>query len=144
MANRPFVQPVHHSIADICRYNINGFVEELPRLLGGRYYHSCAALPSNGVRLNLDQPLKPFQAFVVAGGFDGSNRFSSVATLLPGAPAWTFLASLPRPVHGARASLHKGKMRLSGGYFGSNTYSSQVTILCISKHVLTIFHKLPK
>ena len=86
------------------------------------------------MRLDLDQPLNAFQAFVVAGGYDGSNRFSSVVTLLPGATAWTFLASLPRQVDSARASLLRGKVRLSGGYFGSNSYSSQVTItLCISK-----------
>ena len=32
-----------------CRYNVNGFVEELPQLPESRYRHACAALPT-GVR----------------------------------------------------------------------------------------------
>ena len=119
MANRPFVQPVHHSIADICRYNINGFVEELPQLPEGRFAHSCAALPSTGVRLDLDQPLKHLQAFVVAGGWHDGSKISSVLTLLPGATAWTPIASLPRTWVNARASVVGGKMRVTGGYSGS-------------------------
>ena len=123
-------------MTNIYRYNINGHVEELLPLPENRGYHSCAALPSTGVRLGLDQPLKPFQAFVVAGGWDGSNLLSSVVTLLPGATTWTLLASLPRPVIGARASLVRGRIRLTGGWTGSS-YVSQVTItLSISKHVL--------
>ena len=33
-----------------CRYNIHGFVEELPKLPENRRDHACAALPSTGVR----------------------------------------------------------------------------------------------
>ena len=59
------------------------------------------------------------QAFVVAGGYtDGSNRLASVLTLLPGAPAWTPLASLPRVLVLARASVVGGKIRVTGGYEG--------------------------
>ena len=32
------------------RYNISGFVEELPKLPEKRYYHACSALPATGVR----------------------------------------------------------------------------------------------
>ena len=60
------------------------------------------------MRLDLDQLLKLFQAFVVAGGHDGTYALSSVVTLLPGATAWTNLASLPRPLHGAPASIVAG------------------------------------
>ena len=105
-------------MTNIYRYNINGHVEELLPLPENRGYHSCASLPSTGVRLDLDQPLKSFQAFVVAGGFDGSNRLSSVVTLLPGAPAWTPLASLPRALRWAQASIVGGKIRVTGGYDG--------------------------
>ena len=38
-----------HLTAKSCRYNINGFVEELPQLPENRYRHACSALPS-GVR----------------------------------------------------------------------------------------------
>ena len=34
-----------------CRYNISGFVEELPQPPEHRWHHACAALPSTGVRL---------------------------------------------------------------------------------------------
>merc|ERR1719474_2417049 len=86
----------------VTRYNVNGFVEELPQLPGNRYNHACAALPSN-------------KAFIVAGGLDGTYYLSSVLTLLPGAQAWTSLASLPRALWAARASIVGGKMRLTGG-----------------------------
>jgi len=94
----------------VTRYNVNGFVEELPQLPGDRVYHACAALPST-------------KAFIVAGGWNGSNYLSSVLTLLPGAQAWTPLASLPRSLSGARASIVGGKMRLTGGYDGSSDIS---------------------
>ena len=32
------------------RYNVSGFVEELPQLPKNRYGHACAALPTTGVR----------------------------------------------------------------------------------------------
>ena len=74
------------------------------------------------MRLGPDQPLKHFQAFVVAGG-DG---LSSVVTLLPGATAWTPLASLPRGLGGARASIVAGgRMRVLGG-LSSSSFSSEV------------------
>ena len=60
------------------------------------------------------------QALVVAGGHDGSNYLSSVLTLLPGVPVWTPIASLPRPLKGARASIVGGRVRLTGGRDGSS------------------------
>ena len=68
------------------------------------------------MRLDLDQPLKQFQAFVVAGGIGGSYFLSSVLTLLPGAAAWTYIASLPRSLYAARASIVAGRMRVGGGF----------------------------
>ena len=67
------------------------------------------------------------QAFVVAGGSDGSNLLSSVLTLLPGATAWTPLASLPTALRGARASIVGGRLRVNGGSDGS-FYRSEVMI----------------
>ena len=101
-------------------------MEELPQLPESTYGHSCAALPSNGVRLGLDQPLKHFQAFVVAGGYEDGSGSSSVVTLLHGAAAWTPLASLPRVVSSARASIFAaGRMRVVGG-ISSSSYRSEV------------------
>ena len=79
------------------------------------------------MRLGLDQPLKYFQAFVVAGGVEvWPNRLSSVVTLLPGATAWTPLASLPRGLAYARAFIVAGgRMRVVGGK-SSSSYRSEV------------------
>ena len=104
----------------VSRYNIVGFVGELPQLPEWRYKHSCGALPSSGVILDLDHFLKYFQALVVAGGEDGSNRDpTSVLTLLPGATAWTYLASLPRSLTAAMASIVGGRLRVVSGYDNS-------------------------
>ena len=63
--------------------------------------------------------MSTLQAFVVAGGSDdGFNYFSSVLTLLPGAPAWSPLASLPTTLFSAGASIVGGKIRVTGGYDG--------------------------
>ena len=52
---------------------------------------------------------------MVAGGYDGSNFFSSVLTLLPGAEDWTPLISLPRTLYNAQASIVGGRLRVTGG-----------------------------
>ena len=65
------------------------------------------------------------QALLVAGGSDGSNFLSSVLTLLPGAEDWTDLASLPRPLAYARASIVGGRLRVTGGY-GGGSFRSEV------------------
>ena len=65
---------------------------------------------------------------MVAGGIDGSDNYlSSVLTLLPGATAWAPLASLPRKLGLAQASIVGGKMRVTGGYDGSSRRSEVVT-----------------
>jgi len=97
------------SHSHVTRYNVNGFVEELPQLPGIRMSHACAALPST-------------KAFIVAAGQRGSY-FSSVLTLLPGAQAWTPLASLPRILTQAKASVVGGKIRVTGGWDASSLRS---------------------
>ena len=69
------------------------------------------------------------QAFVVAGGVGPSGAtLSSVLTLLQGAGStWTPLASLPRTLEGARASVAGGKLRVTGG-FGGGSYRSEVMV----------------
>jgi len=100
--------PAHNYVT---RYNVNGFVEELPQLPENRFDHACAALPST-------------KAFIVAGGLDGSRySLSSVLTLLPGAQVWTPLASLPREMWDVRASIVGGKIRLTGGWDGISSRS---------------------
>jgi len=105
----------------VTRYNVTGFVEELPQLPENRYDHACGALPATG-------------ALVVAGGVipglygSGytSSLTSSVLTLLPGAANWTSLVSLPRPLFGARASIVGGRLRVTGSYRFGYYFSSEV------------------
>ena len=74
-------------------------------------------------------PIHILQAFVVAGGWrDGSSRLSSVYTLLSGATDWTPLASLPRALTGARASVVGGKIRVASGNYVDGSYRSEVMI----------------
>ena len=63
-------------------------------------------------------------AFIVVGGW-GDDVLSSVETLLPGAPAWTALASLPRALTRAQASIVGGRLRVNGGLDGAS-YRSEV------------------
>ena len=113
--------------AKSCRYDVNGFVEELPQLPEERYYHACAALPITKVRPKQNQPF--VQAFIVAGGYT-SGLTSSVVTLLHGATAWTPLASLPRGFSSPRASIVGGRIRINGGWDGGSagSWSSEVII----------------
>ena len=66
----------------------------------------------------------------MAGGLiSGSGSYtSSVLTLLPGAEDWTDLASLPRPLYGAQASIVGGRLRVTGGYDGGS-FRSEVMAL---------------
>ena len=105
---------------------MNGFVEELPQLPENRYDHACAALPSTGV--SPTHILKPVQAFIVVGGYDGSRILPSVVTLLPGAPAWSYLASLPRALFDAQASIVGGRIRVNGGLDDGASFRSEVMI----------------
>ena len=101
-------------IAQNFRYNVSGFVEELTQLPENRWGHSCAAIPSTGVRLISYQLLNPLQEYIVAGGSSGSST-RSVLSLLPGASSWTTLASLLHNVYTGRASLVGGNVRVVGG-----------------------------
>ena len=66
------------------------------------------------------------QALIVAGGEEGSGRLPSVLSLPPGAPAWTTLASLPRSLYGAKASIVGGRLRLTGGFGSDGSFRSEV------------------
>ena len=103
--------------AKSCRYDTSGFVEELPQLPQNRHSHACASLPITKVRPKQNQPF--VQAYIVAGGWT-PDYTSSVVTLLHGATTWTPLASLPRGLSGARASIVGGRIRINGGYDGGS------------------------
>merc|ERR1711971_466408 len=95
----------------VTRYNVSGFVEELPRMPEQRYGHACGALPTG--------------AFIVAGGF-GSTRLASVEPLLPGSEAWTTLASLPRALYYVHASVVGETLWVVGGWDDARSPRSEV------------------
>ena len=106
-----------------CRYYTNGTFKELPQLPEARYDHACAALPITKVRQKQNQPF--VQAFIVAGGIT-SDYTSSVVTLLHGATAWIPLASLPRTLYSAGASIVGGRIRINGGWDGSYRFEVMI------------------
>ena len=59
----------------------------------------------------------------MAGGISSSGFTSSVLALLPGAEDWTSLDSLPRRLFDARASIVRGRLRMTGGYDGGSSRS---------------------
>ena len=60
----------------------------------------------------------------MAGGqIPGTGYTSSVLDLLPGAAQWTPLASLPRKLVYAKASIVGGRLRLTGGFDFSSIIS---------------------
>ena len=61
---------------------------------------------------------------MVAGGFT-SLYTSSVLALLPGAPDWIPLPSLPRFLASAQASIVGGRLRVTGGQ-GPGSYKTEV------------------
>ena len=73
-------------------------------------------------------PIHILQAFVVAGGWDGYRRVSSVWTLLSDATEWTSLASLPRGLKYPRASVVGGKIRVTGGEDENGSTRSEVMV----------------
>ena len=87
---------------------------------------TCLFCSSHWGEINPTQYFLTLQAYLVAGGFSSASS-SSVLTLLPGATAWTPIASLPRALVGARASIVGGRLRVNGGY-GGDFYRSEVMI----------------
>ena len=78
------------------------------------------------------------QAIVVAGGFATTTIASTadrqsitlskaVRILLPGATAWDSLASLPRVLYNAHASIVGGRFRMTGGADLQDSVRSEVS-----------------
>ena len=80
------------------------------------------------------------QAFIVVGGWNGSSSLSSVETLLPGATSWTPLASLPRALRNAQASIVGGRIRVNGGRDGGGSYISQVLMVQCTLLLVPMLH----
>ena len=65
----------------------------------------------------------------MAGGYNGRDPISSVLLFPPGAKAWIPVASLPRPLMYAQASIFGGKCRVYGGEDNGRVYRSEVMVM---------------
>jgi len=94
----------HKPPNSVVRYNIQGYVEDLPSLNEGRWHHVCAPLyTSDGL------------VIIVAGGWDGKNTHSSTEKLLVGSSAWETIKPLPRYLGTAKAINLGNTIYLLGG-----------------------------
>ena len=68
------------------------------------------------------------QAYIVAGGIVSGSYSTSASILLPPyTSSWTAIASLPRELYEADASIVSGKIRVAGGREGGNiVYRAEV------------------
>jgi len=94
----------------VTRYNMLGFVEDLPQLLEGRSSHGCSSyLREDGT-----------QVFLVAGGLDLDYwERSSTEILVSGSIAWKMVSPLPWTASGLQGgTVGSNKLYMTGGYNG--------------------------
>merc|ERR1719468_824107 len=61
----------------VVRYGQQGWLEDLPDLITGRYIHACSSFVSSGRVM-----------FLVTGGYDGSDNLDSTETFDPMMGSW--------------------------------------------------------
>lgn len=75
--------------ATVSKYNIEGWVSDLPNLKSGRSNHGCAHYYSNSNEL----------IYLVTGGFDGRKRLSSTE-IFSETNYWSYVGELPGRIGG--------------------------------------------
>ena len=77
------------------KYNLNGWMEDLPALNIGRQNHACAWLRDDGGTL----------VYLVTGGWQRTDQqpISSTEMLSSGSSQWTLTSPLPYSISGLRA-----------------------------------------
>ena len=106
----------------VSRYNTDGFVEDLPSLNEGRYYHGCGVYTVDSG----DQVIvityntlyycyyKYCQVFLVTGGLDESGYLSSTELLTSSTSSWTMANNLPRSMYAMRGVTLGGILYMTG------------------------------
>jgi len=90
----------------VTRYDTAGFLEYLPSLRDGRYYHGCGAY-----RREDDS-----QVLLVAGGYGKGGGLSSTELLPTNTSAWVKANPLPRKLYYVRGITMDGVLYMTGGY----------------------------
>jgi len=96
----------YNTMHNVSRYDLLGWVEDLPPLLNGRTDHGCGAyMKEDGS-----------QVFLVAGGYgNGFNDHKSVEVLTADSPTWTHTTHLPSAVYGLRGVTVANILYMTGG-----------------------------
>ena len=85
----------------VSEYSETGYIEDLPQLLRGRYWHGCSYFDNEeGTKVDIDSEscgVVVFQTFLVTGGYDGYSIISSTELLTEKTSAWTKTGDLPSP-----------------------------------------------
>jgi len=101
----------YYVLKTVSRYNLEGFIENMPTLITGRYDHGC------GLFINQDNT----KIYVVAGGYTGSTPYLRSTELLSvAASAWEAGQDLPDRglAYVASVSLSRAVV-IMGGYCSS-------------------------
>jgi len=104
----------------VTRYDVLGFVEDLPPLNEGRYAHGCGAyLREDGT-----------QALLVAGGVGHQGYLSSTEILATPTSDWLLTTKLPRKMEGLKGATVAGFLYMTGGRYpddpNTNGYRDEV------------------
>jgi len=101
-------------------YSIDGWVEDLPDLLTGRYKHGCGHYINNNDKM----------VHLVTGGYStGSNRLVSTEIFTSDENSWRQVGDLPTvPINGLRGVSFNNNIIMTGGhdYDGHNNYYDYV------------------
>lgn len=98
----------------VVRYNMQGYVENLPSLINARRWHGCGYYMDEGNN----------KVLVVAGGIaSGWNRITSTEIFTPGATRWKYGESLPRESLTSTASVSMGEYLL---FIGGENNRNQI------------------
>jgi len=100
-----------NSLGIVSKYTDNGFVEDLPNLLSGRYGHGCGHYTNENDELVL----------LVTGGTTGTVQqgtgtfFSSTEILVVGETEWKFTGDLPTKRRHLRGVSFQNRIFMTGG-----------------------------
>merc|ERR1719245_2184973 len=100
----------------VSKYNVDGWVEDLPTLNDGRRYHGCGFYFDENNELN----------YLVAGGYGYGNSYEkSTEIMLANGPGWVFAENLPTHRQGLKGTSINGQIFMTGGHDGLN-YSDDI------------------
>jgi len=95
-----------NSLSVVSKYNLHGYVEDLPSLSQGRFYHGCGSYKDGGNRI-----------LVVSGGCLRSGAFiSSTEVHILGSLVWTAGEPLPRAMSDMASVSLDHEVMFFGGY----------------------------